>query len=239
VADDMNFKPINWNGVPIPHDTPVTDLRAMVEHPGPEAWAAFRALAARPETEALAILVETVRSSDPHLRRSAVEAIGIHPNGRTACDVVCQLLHDRDNFVVRAAVDAAAKLRLDTAHEQILELVKSSEANTQLAALRALESLGQPSDFAAVFDLYLNDPSETVQKQAAWALQTIVSAEYWAQLFSVWSKDPMPRHPVWACQLAERFGDNAVLPALEALQVDHDGHVCCAAGQAADRISGG
>src|SRR5713226_5640336 len=136
-----NFRPQIWNGVAIPYDAPVADLRAMIEEPGPKAWAAIRALADNPEPQALATLVQLTRSGDRHLRRSAVEAIGIHPSGRTASKVVCQLLHDRDRFIVRAAVDAAANLRLNTAHERVLSLVKASEESTRLAALRALDSL--------------------------------------------------------------------------------------------------
>jgi HEAT repeat protein len=234
-----DFKPQTWNGVPIPYGASVADLRAMIDEPGPKAWAAIRALGEKPEADALSALVQLTRSSDPHLRRSAVEAIGIHPSGQTASKVVCELLHDRDNFIVRAAVKAAANLRLDSARERVLSLVKASEESTRIAALRALESLWQSSDFETVFDLYRHDRSDEVRKQAAWSLQKNVGADHWERLFSAWSKDSVPRHRVWACEFAGRFGSRAVLPALEALRADHDGHVRAAARQAAERIGAG
>ena len=100
------------------------------------------ALADKPDPEALATLVQLSRFSDPGFRRSAVEAIGIHSSGHTASEVVCHLLHDRVSFVVRAAVDAAANLRLATAHEPILSLVTAPEESTKLARAPALESCG-------------------------------------------------------------------------------------------------
>jgi HEAT repeat protein len=234
-----SFKPQIWNGVPIPYDASVAELRAAIREPGPKAWAAIRALAEKPEAEALAALVELTGSSDPHLRRSAVEAIGSHPSGRTAAEVVCQALHDRDAFVVRAATGAAANLRLQAAHQRVLSLVKASEESTRVVALRALEQLWQSSDFEAVFDRYLCDPSERVRKQAAWTVHKNVAAEHWEQVFSAWSKDPVPRHRVWACQVAGSFGSRTVVPALEALRADPDGHVRWAAQRAAEQIRAG
>src|SRR5437588_551242 len=81
---------------------------------------------------------------DPYLRRAALEAIGDHPSGRDASDVVLSMLHDRNGFVVRTACDVAAVLGLAGAHDRILELVGASEEATRLSALRALEGLWMP-----------------------------------------------------------------------------------------------
>jgi HEAT repeat protein len=142
-----SFKPQLWNGVPIPYDGSVADLRAMAAEPGPKAWAAIRALAETPDAEALAALVQLARSPDPHLRRSAIEAIGLHPSGRTASKAVWQALHDRDGFTVRTAAEAAARLGLGRAHERVVSLVRAADEATRLAALRALGALWQSSDF--------------------------------------------------------------------------------------------
>ncbi|HYV36683.1 MAG TPA: HEAT repeat domain-containing protein [Gemmataceae bacterium] len=232
-----DFKPQIWNGEPIPYDASVADVRSTVEEPGPKAWAAIRALADKPDPEALTTLVQLTHSSDPHLRRSAVEALGIHYSGQSASEVVCHLLHDRVSFVARAAVDTAAKLQLTAAHGQVVCLVKAAEDSTKLAALRALESLWKSSDFELVFDLYLHDPSKEVRKQAAWTLQKNVGADHWEHLFSAWSTDPLPRHRVWACQVAEMFGSATIIPALHVLCADQDGHVRGAASQAVARLS--
>jgi len=231
-----DFKPQIWNGVPIPYNAHVADLRGMVESPGPRAWAAIRALAEKPEPDALAVLVELTGSSDPHVRRSTVEAIGIHRSGRTVSDVVCQLLQDPADFVVRSAIQAAANLGLGAAHERVLSLVKAAEESTRLAALHALKDLWRPSDFDAVFDRYIHDRSDGVRKQAAWTVHKNAGKEHWERVFSAWSKDLVPRHRVWACELAGSFGSRAVLPALVTLRTDRDGHVRRAARRAAERI---
>jgi HEAT repeat protein len=233
------FRPPNWNGVPIPYDAPIAELRATVEEGGPKAWAAIRALAEKPDTDALKTLIELSKSSDPHVRRAAVEGLGIHRSGQMACAEVFQALHDRDGVVVRAAIGAAASLRLQPAHEQVLGLVTASEEGTRLAALRAVGVLWHSSDFEAVLDRFMHDPSDTVRKQAAWTLQKNVGAEHWARVFSIWSRDDLPRHRMWACQLAGSFGSRAVLTALEELRTDPDGHVRCAAEQALEQIGAG
>lgn len=122
----------------------------MIEKPGPKAWAAIRALAERPEPEALEVLVQLTHSCDPHIRRSPLEAIGIHPSGQTASEVICNAIHDRDGFVVRAAIGAAGNLFLEPAHEGVVSLLAASEESTRLAALCALGSLWRSSDFDPV-----------------------------------------------------------------------------------------
>jgi HEAT repeat protein len=226
-----------WNGLPIPYAAPIAELREAVEEHGPKAWAAIRALVEKPDTEALETLVELSKASDPYVRRAAVEGIGIHRSGQMAFEVVCQALHDRDTVVVRSAVEAAANLHLQPAHERVAGLVTASEQNTQLAALRALEVLWQSSDFEAVFDRYLNDLSGSVRKQAAWTLHKNIGAERWERIFSIWSRDELPRHRTWACQLAGRFGSTAVLSALDQLRADPDGHVRRAAEHALEQIA--
>jgi len=230
------LKPRIWDGVPIPYSATIPELRAMIHNPGPKAWAAIRALTEKPESEALEALIELTRSSDPHLRRSGVEAIGRHAFGRRAAKVVCQLLRDRSSFVVRAAALAAANLRLLPAHGRIVSLIKAAEESTRHDALRALEKLWHPYDFESVFDRYLHDSSDRVRKQATWTLHKNVGAEHWERVFLAWSHDPVPRHRVWACELAQRFGNRSVLPALQALEADSDGHVRWAAMQAVEDI---
>ena len=156
-----------------------------------------------------------------------------------AFSVVCQALDDCDSVVVRAAMEAAANLRLQTAHERVLSLVTASDESTRLAALRAAEVLWHSSDFEAVFDRYLHDPSAAVRKQAAWTLHNNVGAEHWERVFLQWSRDPLPRHRLWACQLAGSFGSRAVVPALEELRANPDGHVRRAAEQALEQIGAG
>jgi HEAT repeat protein len=110
------------------------------------------------------------------------------------------------------------------------------EESTRLAALRALENLWHSSDFEAVFDRYLHDSSDSVRKQAACTLCRNVGESHWEEIFLAWSKDPVPRHRIWACQFAGEFGTSTIFPALIALQADPDGHVREAAQRAVEQI---
>jgi hypothetical protein len=233
------LRPRTWHDVPIPYDAPIADLRAALKQPGPKAWVAILALAEKPDTDALTALIELSRSSDANLRRAAVEGIRMHRSGQMAFEAICQALHDRDSFVVRAAIEAAGSLRLRPAHERVLGWLTASEELTRLSALRALEVLWQSSDFEAVFDRYLHDPSHSVRKEAAWTIHKNVGVENWERVFSVWSRDELPRHRTWACQLAGSFGDRAVLSALQKLRADHNGHVRCAAEHAVEQLGAG
>ncbi len=226
-------RPETCNGEPVPYDEPVESLRALARTPGPKAWAAIRALGEHPGPEALAILIELTRSPDPHLRRSAVEAIGGHLSGRDAADRVLEMLQDREGFVVRSACDAAAVLGLPATHDRIKALIEAEEEGTRYAALEALESLWEPSDFEEVFAQYRHDACDRVRKRAAWTLAARVGPEHWERAFEAWSRDPLPRHRAWACSLIEKFGDRSSLMRLDALRSDSDGHVRGAARRAA------
>jgi len=239
VTHMTDFRPPTWNGEPIPHDAPIDDLRAAIKKSDPKAWAAIRALAERPSAEALNVLIELSRSSDVHLRRAAVEGIGIHPSGATAHDVILEALHDRESVVVRTAFEAAADHRLASAHDRIVALVTDSEESTRIDALRALGVLWQAGDFQAAFDRYLHDPSDRVRKQAAWTLHENLAEDTWERAFSVWSNDALPRHREWACELARRFGSGTVVSVLEELCADGDGHVRAAAERALAQIRAG
>jgi HEAT repeat protein len=221
------------NGEPIPYDEPIGVLRSRVRASGSKAGAAIYALARNPKPEAFAILVDLTRSPDPYLRRAALEGIGAHQSGRDAADIVLRMLNDSHGFVVRTACDVAAVLGLAGAHDRILELVSGNNEATQLSALRALESLWVPADFETVFARYSSDRSDDVRKQAAWTLNKNVGSQHWMRVFASWATDPLPRHRAWACSLAERFGDRAVLAKLNALRSDLDGHVRSAAERAA------
>jgi HEAT repeat protein len=230
------IRPSTLNGVPIPYDAPIADLRVTIGEYGSKAGAAIRALAEKPEEEALTALIEFSKSSDPYLRRASIEAIGIHRSGRTALEVICQALRDPNVIVVRAAIEAAAGLRLQPAHQRVLELATVSEESTRVVALRALEVLWQSSDFESVFAIYLHDPSDTVRKQAAWTIRENICAEHWERAFRAWANDALPRHRMWACEIGGRFGSKSVLLVLKELLTDADGHVRDAAQLALQKI---
>src|SRR5439155_13833564 len=78
---DMQNRPSVWNGIPVPYVATVDELAQLIHGPGPARWAAFVAVAHTADESALALLQDSARSPDPNVRRIAVEAIGIHPQG--------------------------------------------------------------------------------------------------------------------------------------------------------------
>jgi hypothetical protein len=229
------FRSETWNGKPIPYHETLEVLRSLNGTYG-EAGPAIQALAAHANPEALTILTDLTHSRDPYLRASSVEAIGNHHAGHDAADVVMNMLTDRSGFVIRAAVTEAAVLGLAAAHDRVLELVGAEEEATRLSALAALQDLWKPSDFEAVFARYLSDLSDRVRKRAAWTLEKNVGSDHWEQVFHAWSGDRLPRHRVWACSLAERFGTEEILAKVVGLCSDCDGHVRHAAERAVKAI---
>jgi len=234
-----DFKPPILNGVPIPYDASVDELRKMVNLPRPDAWVAIRSLAEKSEPEALEILISLTRSKDWRFRRSAVEAIGISSLGHKSQEIVCNLLSDPSSYVVRAAIEAAATQKFSCAHNEILKLIKATEENTRIVALRALMDLWQPSDFDLIFDRYSHDLSDRVKKQAAWTIHENLDSQNWRKVFLAWINDPIPRHRIWACEIAEKFGNRSDLTALQALINDPNGHVRRAARIVSERLARG
>jgi HEAT repeat protein len=221
----MKKRPEMLNGIRIPYAADIEDLRLELRNPGPEAWAACVALGHKSEWAALEILTELGHSEDWRFRRAAIEAIAAHPFAYTRAELLCRSLGDPSQFVVRTACQVAGQLKLDCAHDYLLELASSRLRATRIAALGALERMWQPSDFELVFSIFLRDPSKEVRRRAAWTIRRNVDEENWERVFEVWRTDSLHRHRVWACEVAAKFGDHNHIARLSGLLEDADGHV--------------
>lgn len=233
----MTALPRTWQGIAIPYGASLEALKAAIDGPVPERWAAFRALAATPGTDALHALVEYAISMDPHVRRAAIEGIGSHSEGRLAIPAVCNALDDSDQFVVRTACIAAAALVARDAHDRIHRLLLDPSPDTRCTAVAALEHLWRESDYPAVLLVFRSDTSLDTRKQAAWTLRANVTSTTWRELFGLWCDAELARYRAWSCELAETFGTAAQVPTLEALARDKDGHVRAAAARALRRVT--
>jgi len=233
----MNLpKPRTWNGIPVPYDARLDELRSYLRLPGPRAWAACQALAHRPSRNAYGILLELTTSADWRYRRSAIEALSVHRLGGESRQVICACFQDPSPYVVRAACEAVAGMKLHEAHGSVFGLLSSKDARLRTAALRALEKIWEDSDFEAVLSAFRKDPATEARRQSAWTLANNASPENWQKLFEAWKDDPIPRHRVWACNLAEEFGDFRFRDPLLGLTEDKDGHVRKAARRALTKI---
>lgn len=224
-----------WNGAPVADGLPLEELEDRLKHSGPMAWNAMVALARQPQPRAIELLSKCARSPDCWTRRLAIEAISHHQLAHTAPGVVCAALHDPSRYVIRAACQAAAKLALAEAHDGIQALLSSRDALVRETAVRALSGLWQAQDFTPVLRVFRSDPSQEIRRAAAWTLRETAGAATWRELFNVWKGDELPRHRVWACQIAGLYGDDSVRAELETLARDRDGHVRKAAVQASQQ----
>jgi HEAT repeat protein len=232
----MENRPAVWNGVKVPYSASIDELVRLIDGPAPACWAAFVALAHVPGNSALAVLRESTASSNPHVRRIAVEAIGVHHQGHRLGKVIRSLLSDPHPFVVRSACEAAFRQRSVEAHDSIVRLLDADEDSTRVAALRALRGLWQQADFEKVLRVFTSYASGEVRNEAAWTLRSVASATNWDQLFALWRVDPLPRHREWASELALHYGSREVVPELRHLAEDADGHVRKSAARAVQEL---
>lgn len=225
------------NGANIPYDSDVDLLRSQLVPPGPQAWASCWALGHHPSHEAFEVLVELTSSTNWSYRRAAAEAISFHKLGRTASELLRTLLDDISPYVIRTACESISKLELHELHDSLLPLLTSHYPYTRQTALSALATLWTPSDFEHVFSIYNNDPSSEVKKQAAQAMRSNANEENWEKLFHVWKQSSLPRHRVWACELATQFAKPGFESELRQLSEDRDGHVRKAARHAIEKLT--
>jgi HEAT repeat protein len=232
----MQGRPEIWNSTPVPYGADTNELIRLARGPIPDCWAAFVALAYSRDAAALVFLRECTESSDPHVRRIAVEAIGVHEDGASLAPVILKLIQDSHPPVVRSACEAAGQKRLVQTHDAVAGLLDSPDAATRRVAVRTVRLLWVAADFARVLHTFTSDSDPDVRKEAAWTLRRTASASTWRQLFETWHADTLPRHRGWAAELAGAFGDTELLPRLRGLTSDVDGHVRHRAAQAARDI---
>ncbi len=231
-------KPPSYNGIPIPYDDDIDTLCQTLKTPGAATWAACIALGHKTDVAALEILEQLVLAEDWRYRRIAIEAMAAHQLAVTRAALICQCLRDPSPYVVRTTCSVVAALKLHSAHASLRELAYGAMSETRCAALRALKELWQPTDAAWVVSLFQHDPSPQVRREAAWTLRQNVDQDTWERLFELWSADPLPRHRVWACELARAFGFISYIPILQLMGNDRDGHVRTAASQALAHLGG-
>lgn len=225
-----------YNGIPIPHDTEVVHLRHMVKTPGPQAWAACMALGYKNDAAAFEVLEELAASNDWRCRRISIEAMAFHHLAMSKGDLFCKCLEDPSPYVVRTACKTVAQLGLDCAHNDLRRLVHANDALTRSAALRALRKLWKQSDFDLVFEVLQGDSSKEARSEAAWTLRENADGDNWERLFELWRTDPLHRHRIWACELANKFGDKNHTATLRIMLEDSDGHVRAASSRALEKL---
>jgi HEAT repeat protein len=199
----------------------------------PTTHEAVRELASRQDTLVLQLLADVAAGDDQFLRRTALEVIGNHPQGRSMQAVILKALSDTSGYVVRTACDIAGKWEIREAHDLVLALLTDASGPTRQTALRALSKVWRDADFPVVFQVYERDADVRVRREAAWVLRKYAAPENWRKLFEAFLVDELARHRQWACEIAEKFSDPEMLPQLlSRLTFDSNGHVRKAASRA-------
>ncbi len=192
----------------------------------------IRELGSRKDAGALNALAEAAAGKDQFLRRTAIEVIGRHQQGRELGAIILSALGDPSGYVVRAACEVVAQWELSEAHELVVALLASAATTTRQAAIRALGAIWLDADFPLILNIYAKASDIDLRREAAWVLRQRVSPVNWRTLFNAFYVDELPRHRGWACELAENFSGPEILPVLLQLSLDTDGHVRKAASQA-------
>ena len=99
---------------------------------------AIRELGSREDGEALKELAAAAQSTDQFLRRTALEAIGNHPQGRELRAVILTAFDDPSEYAVRTACEIVERWQLEEAHEALIALLANASAATRQRAIRAL-----------------------------------------------------------------------------------------------------
>ena len=222
---------------PIPYDAPIEILKQQIGTPGPSAWVAFIALAFHPNTEAISLLVEYANHSDWTYRRISIESIGLSPKATSLSHILVGALDDQNSYVIQTACDTIAKNKLKEANDKVCQLLLSTDPNIRRSALLTLADIWQPSCFRKVVNLFQTERNETVRKEAAWTLRKQVDKTSWRELFELWQRDSLSRHRLFACEIAEEFGNNAVRDKITMLLNDKDGHVIKAATRVLQKLT--
>jgi HEAT repeat protein len=197
----------------------------------------IRELGSREDAGALKALAEAAAVEDQFLRRTAMDAIGRHPQGRELRTIILSAFGDPSEYVVRTACEVVAQWELNEAHELVVALLANPSKATREAAIRALGTIWVDADFPLIFRIYTNASEIDVRREAAWVLRRRVTFPHWRTLFDAFYVDELPRHRKWACELAENFSGPDILPLLSQLSSDVDGHVRKAASQAIRTLS--
>lgn len=213
------------NGVPIPFQSSVKDLKKMLNGNMVQFLVACIALGNKEELEALDILISLSNSSDWCKRRAVAEAVKYHIHGNRASKILNDMLLDTSEYVVRTACKSIAELGIEECHDRLIVLLKSKNSDTREAIVTCLASIWYDSDFEILLNVFRYDVSKKVRDKAAWVLSQKADKNNWEILLENLIDSNMPRHREWACKLIGLFGERRHIKILKKALEDKNGHV--------------
>lgn len=233
----VSDKPPAVDGVRVPYEKSVSELQTLFREEKYQRWVAIVGIACSSVPASLDALSEIVSDSDAYERRFALQWLGRRADARERTELIVKGLSDKDQRVVRTALQVARELNLTEAHDATLHLVEAQDESTRQSALWALEVLGDAEDFDLLVERFHKDSSEKVRRTAGWTLFERRNAKTAARLVELWRSDALGRHRKWACLVAEEFPQNSFTDAIVHLSGDSDSHVRKAAERSLAAIS--
>jgi hypothetical protein len=203
-------------------DTEVYELGILCQKPAPECWKGFDLLAIHNDPESISVLESFLKSEDSHKVRAAISAIGRNVNGKRIASDIIPFLTSQHAYVQRAALEALGRLECRSGRQMIYPFIDCEVESLQIAAIVAINLLWEGSDFGHFLEFFQHHKSETVRKQLGDVIYEHVSFLSWEAVFALFCSDPLPRHRIWAVELADKYGKREML---ERFFSDPDGHV--------------
>lgn len=216
----------------------LVDLLQDTTQPTEKRLAACLALGSKNDEQSFNALMRALDDDDWRLRRWALEALLRHENAPAAEDAIIGRLFDVSDEVRQVACKACARLKLERAHDGVLQLLQAESAAVRDTALASLRILWREPDFEQVFRMYREDSHRGVRIAAAKVLRAHATPRTWSRLFEAWALDREVRHRVWACELAGKFGNRTDASEVRPFLQDRNRNVRLAAVRQIHSITG-
>lgn len=217
--------PTEINGQPVPYGKPLGELGKMLRV-AEQARVASIALAHEGSEESLRLLRPLLGSQDRDgtWLLIGLDAVAMHPLGRTEAAHVVELLSYLKPEFVSGAPHAAALLGSTEKVPYFRTALNNPEIAMTYGSRYVLLELQQPGDLATLAEQY-RDGDHEERKRISEYLHTRIRPENWRKLFELFKDSDIDYDREAAARLAHEFGSAEDSSDLEILAHDGNGHV--------------
>jgi hypothetical protein len=141
-------------------------------------WRAIRILGNLRYKRAVPLLLTSLSDRHHYVRSNAARALGDMRVAAAAGPLTKLLKKEKDGGVIEQTSLALANLRHGAALPALKAAAKHKEVQTRMWVLQAVGRLGDKRDVAFLAGYLLDDPSPSVQKSAAQAIEQITRADF-------------------------------------------------------------
>ena len=212
------------NGVVVPYEKTTSELIEMLGCEMPLFRVSCEALSHKTDELSFEALLGVVKSGDQFKRRVGLECLGNHIMFDKAADVVMACLEDESPYVVKTAIEAAIKHRIERAHEKLIRLLKSKDESIREAATVALEFINEENNFDMALALY-NDRNTKIRKIIPHIILAIANDVNWKKAYDMMKCDDNDKARLVACKLLLKFGTKIEKEEIRSFSHDKNGHI--------------